>query len=598
MLRTASGSSTSWLTPPRVAAVLSAIVFVVLVGFLFEYQVIRGKEFEDESKKNYVIKVPLKAARGEIVDSQGGVLASSRQSFSICAVPKTTLKSKNEIRLLARLLEVEDEFIVGKLSKTASSYRPVVILRDVDFSTLSVVEEMSASMPDILVVAEPVRSYPGGEWFCHLLGYVGEVTQEEVAGNPAKYASGDLIGRSGVEKSYDDVLSGTEGYKMVRVSMDGDEVPIDYEDVPSKAPQPGKRVRLSVRSDLQMLADSLLAGRRGCVIALAVETGDVLTLSSSPVFDPSLFAIGISASDWRRIIEDEDKPLLNRAIQCAYPPGSTYKLVTAAAGLEKGLVTENTRYKPCAGSYRFGRRVFKCWKPEGHGTSNLIRGITVSCDVYFYQLGERTMLEDFSSYSNLWRLADPTHIDLPNEVKGLIPGVDWYDRTYGKGRWTKGVMLNLAIGQGEILTTPLSLLCFVCGLANGGKYPVPRCVKAIGDDGHETETTPAFVDMPMSERTIATLSEAMRTVVMDEEGTGRAARVDGYEVAGKTGTAQNPHGDDHAWFVCYAPYDGPEIAICVMVENSGHGGSVAAPIAGRLLRLYFEARDRKKVALR
>ncbi len=571
MPRTAWGSNPSWPTPPRVAAVLSAIIFTVLVGFLFEYQVIRGKEFEDESKKNYVIKVPLKAARGEIVDSRGGVLASSRQSFSICAVPKTTLKNKDEIALLARLLEVEEEFIVGKLSKTASSYRPAVILRDVDFATLSVVEEMSAGMPDILVVAEPVRSYPGGEWFCHLLGYVGEVTQEEVASNPAK---------------------------MVRVIMDGDEVPIDYEDVPSKAPQPGKRVRLSARSDLQMLADSLLAGRRGCVIALAVKTGEVLALSSSPVFDPALFATGISASDWRDIIEDEDKPLLNRAIQCAYPPGSTYKLVTAAVGLETGLVTENTRYRPCPGSYRFGRRVFKCWKEEGHGSSNLTRGITVSCDVYFYQLGEKMMLEDFSSYSNLWRLADPAHIDLPNEVRGLVPDVEWYDRTYGKGRWTKGIMLNLAIGQGEVLTTPLSLLCFVCGLANGGRYPVPRCVKAVGEDGQETETTLEFINMPMSETTIATLTKAMRAVVEDEEGTGRAAHVDGYEVAGKTGTAQNPHGDDHAWFVCYAPFDGPEIALCVMVENSGHGGSVAAPMAGRMLRLYFETRDGERVAQR
>lgn len=577
---------------------MSAIIFTVLVGFLFEYQVIRGKEFEDESKKNYVIKVPLKAARGEIVDSRGGVLASSRQSFSICAVPKTTLKNKDEIALLARLLEVEEEFIVGKLSKTASSYRPAVILRDVDFATLSVVEEMSAGMPDILVVAEPVRSYPGGEWFCHLLGYVGEVTQEEVASNPARHASGDLIGRSGVEKSYDDVLSGTEGYKMVRVSMDGDEVPIDYEDVPSKAPQPGKRVRLSARSDLQMLADSLLAGRRGCVIALAVKTGEVLALSSSPVFDPALFATGISASDWRDIIEDEDKPLLNRAIQCAYPPGSTYKLVTAAVGLETGLVTENTRYRPCPGFYRFGRRVFKCWKEEGHGSSNLTRGVTVSCDVYFYQLGEKMMLDDFSSYSNLWRVADPAHIDLPNEVRGLVPDVEWYDRTYGKGRWTKGIMLNLSIGQGEVLTTPLSLLCFVCGLANGGRYPVPRCVKAVGEDGQETETTLEFINMPMSETTLAVLTKAMRTVVEDEEGTGRAAHVDGYEVAGKTGTAQNPHGDDHAWFVCYAPFDGPEIALCVMVENSGHGGSVAAPMAGRMLRLYFETRDGERVAQR
>jgi len=589
-------SYASWFTPPRVAVVIIGVVFAVLVTILFKNQIIEGAQFEVESKKNYVIKVPLKAARGEIVDTDGKVLVGSRQSFSICAVPKTTLKNKDEIALLAKLLEVDEEFIVGKLSKTASSYRPAVVRRDVDFATLSVIEEMSADLSDVLVVAEPVRSYPGGESFCHLLGYVGEVTQDEVARNPTRYASGDLIGRGGVEKRYDDVLSGTEGYKLVRVSMDGDEVPIDYEDVPSVSPEPGKRVRLCARSDLQTLADSLLAGRRGCAIVLGVRTGEVLALSSNPVFDPSLFATGISSADWKNIIEDRDKPLLNRAIQCAYPPASTYKIVTAAVGLETRLVMESTRYKPCSGSYRFGRRVFKCWKEEGHGSSNLVRGITVSCDVYFYQLGERMDLEDFYSYSTLWGIPEPTHIDIPNEVRGLVPNSEWYDRTYGKGKWTKGIMLNIAIGQGEVLVTPLSMLCFICGIANDGKYPVPHCVKTIGNDGDETEMTPEFIDMPMSDTTIGILKKAMRNAVEGEEGTGKAARVDGYEVAGKTGTAQNPHGDDHAWFVCYAPCDDPEIGVCVMVENAGHGGSVAAPIAGRLLRQYFATREGELVA--
>ena len=577
----------SWFTPPRVAAVVSAAVFVVLVVFLFKYQIVEGAKYEDESKKNYVIKVPLKAARGDIVDVDGRVLAGSRQSFSICAVPKTTLRNKEEIGLLARLLDVDEEFIVGKLSKTASSYRPAVVVRDVDFATLSVIEEMSADLSDVLVVAEPVRSYPAAAWFCHLLGYVGEVTQEEVAAHPTTYASGDLIGRSGVEKSYDEALSGKEGYKMVRVSMDGGEVPIDYEDVPAVPPEPGKRVRLCARSDLQMLADSLLAGRRGCVIAMGVRTGEVLALASNPVFDPTLFATGISSADWKDIIEDSDKPLLNRAIQCAYPPGSTYKIVTAGVGLEKRLVMESTRYKPCAGAYRFGRRVFKCWKEEGHGSSNLVRGVTVSCDVYFYQLGERMDLEDFYSYSNLWGLPHLTHIDIPNEVRGLVPNTDWYDRNYGERKWTRGVMLNLAIGQGEVLATPLSILCFVCGVANDGKCPVPHCVKAIGNDGEETEMEAEVIDLPMSSTTLGILKKAMHSVVEGEEGTGKAARVEGYEVAGKTGTAQNPHGDDHAWFVCYAPAADPEIGVCVLVENAGHGGSVAAPIAGRILRRYF-----------
>lgn len=597
MPRFTGGSHISWFTPPRIASIVSAAIFMVLAVFLFRYQIIKGADFEEESRKNYVIKVPLKAARGEIVDVNRNLLAGSRQSFSICAVPKTTLKNKDEIALLARLLEVDEEYIVEKLSKTASSYRPAVVLRDIDFATLSVVEEMSAYLSDVLVVAEPVRSYPGGAEFCHLLGYVGEVTQDEVIRNPTRYASGDLIGRAGVENNYDDVLSGTEGYKMVRVSMDGGEVPIDYTDVPSVFPKQGKRVRLSARSDLQMLADSLMAGRRGCVIVLGVRTGEVLTLLSSPVYDPTLFATGISSADWKNIIEDKDKPLLNRAIQCAYPPGSIYKLVTAGVGLETRLIRESTRYKPCHGSYRFGNRVFKCWKEEGHGSSDLVRGITVSCDVYFYQLGERMDLEDYYSYSKLWGLPDRTHIDIPNETGGLVPNAEWYDKSYGKRKWTKGVMLNLAIGQGELLVTPLSLLCFVCGVANNGEYAVPHCVKAIGDDEHEAENEPEFIDMAMSETTLAILQKAMRAVVEDKEGTAKAARVPGYEVAGKTGTAQNPHGEDHAWFVCYAPYDDPEIAVCVLIENGGHGGAEAAPVAGRILRYYFAKRDGETVAM-
>jgi penicillin-binding protein 2 len=587
LVRSGRSTPASWVTPPRVAAAVSAVIFAVLVGFLFKYQVIQGAEFEEESKKNYVIKVPLKAARGEILDAGKRLLAGSRQSFSICAVPKTTLRNKDEIALLAGLLDVDQEFITGKLTKTASSYRPAVIVRDVDFTRLSAVEEMSSNLPDILVVAEPVRSYPGGSWFCHLLGYVGEVTQDEVARDPAKYASGDLIGRSGVEKSYDEVLSGTEGYKMVRVSMDGDEVPIDYEDVPSKPPQPGRHITLCALSDLQMLADSLLGGKRGCVIVLEVKTGGVLAMVSNPVFDPALFATGISSADWNAIIQDPDKPLLNRAIQCSYPPGSTYKLVTAGVGLETHLLNESTRFRPCTGSYRFGRRVFKCWKEEGHGSSNLVRGITVSCDVYFYQVGERMPLDDFSSYSRQWHIADLTHIDIPNEVRGLVPDSDYYDRVYGKGGWTRGIMLNLAIGQGEILTTPLSMLSFVCTIANDGRCAVPHCVKSIGHDGLQTEITPEFVDMPISDTTLGTLQKAMRAVVEDDEGTGRAARVPGIEVAGKTGTSQNPHGEDHAWFVGYAPWNDPVIAVCVMVENAGHGGAVAAPMAGRILRYYF-----------
>ncbi|HVP58845.1 MAG TPA: penicillin-binding protein 2 [bacterium] len=579
------------VTPIKVASFLAMGLFLALALRLFYIQIIKGAHYVDLSNRNYIVQVALKAPRGDIVDRDGTVVAGSRQSFSICGIPRLLLRSKDEIGYLAGILGIASDDIVSELRPSARSFRPTAIAHDVDFATVSQVEEDFADIPDVMVVAEPVRSYPAAAEFAHLVGYVGEVTQQELDEARGAYAPGDLVGRAGVEKIYEPYLAGQDGVKFMRFSVAGGSGPADVAELPSRSPQRGMRAVLYADAGLQGLAETLLVGCRGAVVMLDVKTGGVLVLASSPSYDPSLFAAGISGADWEALVGSEDKPLLNRAIQCAYPPGSTYKIVTAGAALEGHVIDENTCFRPCYGYYKFGNRTFACWKKDGHGTLNLLQAITVSCDVYFYQLGEVLGIDQFASSSEKWHLDELTGIDLPGEVKGLVPNRAYYDSKFGKGKWSKGLMINLAIGQGEMLMTPIEMATFVAGLANGGQYYPPACVARVEYDGGAFVPDRKQMTLPMSQSTLDVLRRSMLSVCESPEGTGHGARVEGIHVAGKTGTAQNPHGDDHAWFVCFAPYEDPQVAICVMIENGGHGGTVGAPIARQLIEHYYHLNE-------
>ncbi|MFH1219476.1 MAG: penicillin-binding protein 2 [Candidatus Eisenbacteria bacterium] len=573
--------------PIKMASLLTIGVFIVLAGGLFYLQIIRGAHYTKLSKQNYVVQVSLKAPRGDIVDRKGRVVAGSRQAFSICGIPRLLLHNRDEVGALGRILGIDAETIAARLKASAMSFRPTPVERDVDFATVSRVEENFADLPDVMVVSEPVRYYPYGVEFAHLVGYLGEVTQQEIDAGGRAYSSGDLVGRTGVEKIYESYLDGKNGLKFMKFSVTGGSSPADMTDLPARSPERGMKVVLYADAGLQKLAEVLLIGERGAVVAMNVKTGGILALASAPGYDPSLFSTGISAPDWEALVTSEDKPLVNRAIQSAYPPGSTFKIVTAGAGLESRVIGENTCFSPCFGSFKYGNRVFSCWNKSGHGTRSLVDAITVSCDVYFYQLGERLALDQFSGLCQKWHVNEPTGVDLPGEIKGLFPSRSYYDSRYGKGKWSKGLMLNLAIGQGEVLVTPIEMLTFVCGVANWGRYYPPACVARIESDWGSFVPERKPITLAMSRSTLEILQRSMLAVCESPEGTGKAARLEGIEVAGKTGTAQNPHGGDHAWFVCFAPYDDPEIAICVILENAGHGGSVGAPIARRLMQHYF-----------
>jgi penicillin-binding protein 2 len=359
---------------------------------------------------------------------------------------------------------------------------------------------------------------------------------------------------------------------------------------PPDSADAGSDIVLTIDLALQRVAEEALSDTvSGAVVALDPRNGEVLAMVSRPTYDPTLFSTVVSESTWLSLNDDPGHPLLNRAIQSSYPPGSAMKIVTAGAGLKDGIISEWKRFSPCAGAYKFGARWFRCWQPEGHGSLGLVGAMAQSCDVYFYQLGRVLELDRWSRLATECGLGKALKLDLPDETGGLIPHRSFYNQRYGKGKWTKGVMLNLSIGQGEILATPLQMASLIAAVANGGTRYRPHLLKEFRrgtwvDFGDYPEDDGR---LPFSAKHLEILKRSLRAVVADADGTGRLAAVEGVGVAGKTGTAQNPHGEDHAWFIGFAPLDNARIAVAVLVEHGGHGSVTAAPIAGKIIEAYL-----------
>jgi penicillin-binding protein 2 len=381
-------------------------------------------------------------------------------------------------------------------------------------------------------------------------------------------------------------MRGEKGFKFVKVDAAGrivDQVSTQK----STLPTPGKHLYLTIDLRLQLYADSLMEGKRGALIAIDTRNGGILTLLSKPDYDVSKLSGVISSNIWNKLLNDPHHPLYDRACQSGYPPGSTYKLVAAIAALNENII-KPSRKSNCPGYFVIGRKTIHCWKAEGHGILDLEGAIKNSCNVYFYQIGLLIGLDIWNQYSNFFHFGQKTGIELTNENPGLIPSLDYYNRVYGEGKWTKGMLANLAIGQGEVLVTPLQMAQFTSVLANRGKLYSPHLELEMVDP--LTKDTDPYSKSPVSIQGIKNevydvILEGMREVV--DGGTGGWASIYGIPSAGKTGTAQNPHGEDHAWYIGFAPFDDPEIALCVLVENGGSGGGVSAPIAGRFLKRYF-----------
>ncbi|MDI6808708.1 MAG: penicillin-binding protein 2 [Candidatus Eisenbacteria bacterium] len=585
----------------RVLELVTVVAFALLALRVLTFQVLQSPRYKQLSDENRVRIDVLQSPRGDICDRNGRVLANSLPSFNIVldAFERSYLRKEafveSTIVSVGRLLGVNEDSILSEaMSGKSASYGRIVVRRGASLNEISVVEERLSELPGVEIDVAPVRHYTLGDTTCHLLGYLGEVSADELEEAGTEIGPGSLVGRGGVEMEYDHLLRGRDGARLVEVDALGRRVGLLDKSL-ARTPRRGSTLVLTVDRDLQRVAESAFGDwERGAVVVLDLKTGGVLALVSRPAFDPNLFSSGLSLGEWRKLLLDRRKPLLNRSIQGTYPPGSVFKLVSTISGLASGTLREDATLGSCSGKFPYGGRVFKCWSENGHGSLNLHDAIVQSCDVFFYRVGLKVGLDRISKYAKEVGLGEKADIDLPGERRGLIPDKRFYDKKFGPGKWARGLLLNLAIGQGEILATPLQLAILAEAVALRGVVLKPHVLQAIRvQDGRTIYTKLEKIEVKGVDRSLfETVASAMEGVVEGPSGTGSRARVQSVVICGKTGTAQNPFGEDHAIFVAFAPAETPEIALCVIVENGGHGGTVAAPIAQKIMDHYFRAFDR------
>ena len=556
--------------------------FVMLAYGFFNIQIASRDKYYRIALENSVRELTQYPVRGTIRDRTGRILVDNRPAFMVSVIPR---QFSPETRMsLSSLLQLPVENFKEKI-KERNSFRPAIIQHDVDYQTLINLEEERYNLPGVLVEAESKRFYPAGVYSPHIFGYVGEVSPKE-AQTRKDVEPGELIGKSGLEFSYDANLRGVKGVTFVGVDAEGRDLGM----IDSKRnieSIPGMDIYLTLDYSFQQFAESLMVDKQGAIIALDPRNGKILAFVSKPDFDPRNMTGKILPEVWNELQNNPAHPLFNRVTQSTYPPGSTYKLVAAIAALQENIISpEWSAY--CPGYFRLGNKVIKCWNAKGHGRISLPQAIRGSCNVYFYQLGLKIGLDVWSKYSQKFFFGQTTGTDLPNETKGLVPTVEFFNKRYGRIGWTKGNLANLAIGQGELLVTPLQMAQFAMILANKGTAYTPHITDYIYDKVNNTRiyfpTKTNHVE-GISDQTYDFIRTAMFNVV--NGGTGGRGAVRGIQVAGKTGTAQNPHGDDHAWFISFAPLENPTIAIAVLIENGGSGGAIAAPIAGLCLEKFF-----------
>lgn len=569
------------------------LCFLFLVGRSFQLQVLHGERYQTLADGNRVRIIRIKPLRGNVLDRTGKILANNASSFTITVTYADLRNREEELALLAELLDLDFEDMKSRINKARQApFEAYPIIRNAPIEMVSIIEEHSYDLPGIKTVVEPIRDYPHGELTAHFLGYMGEVSPEEHEQlKDDDYKIGDQIGKMGLERQYEPYLRGQSGYVYVEVDVWGRELD-QLTEKPPITPTAGNDLQLTLDLAVQdSLVQALGAWEAGAGVALDPQTGAVLAFHSAPSFDPNLFTYGISHRDWKQLNSDPTRPLFNRAVQGTYPPASTFKLLIGLIGLEQGYIGPETHLPTaCNGGMQIGNRYFKCWKPAGHGSLTLDGAITQSCDVYFYQVGLRTPLQVLSDYAVQAGFGKPSGIDLPGEANGFIPDLDWANRKFPDHAMPRGNMANLSIGQGEILSTPLQLARFFGAIANGGTLHTPFFVEKIISPSGELLEVPEREKsyLSVSDAHLQLLDEAAYHVVNGAHGTGGRAAIPGIEVCGKTGTAQNPHGEDHAWFVGYAPRHDPKIVAAVVVENSGHGSSVAAPIVRKMIETYLQ----------
>jgi len=553
-----------------------AALFAILLLRLFHLQITTSSDYARESEQNRIAQKRIRAPRGIIRDRAGRVLALNRASYTIALIRSS---SERDAMAVAAL----EEAIGGTIS-----YRrrhPVIRLkRDVDFDAVCIVEEQLREDWNLDVEVEPQRDYPFGPLTAHLIGYMGQMQEGDLQTRRTKrYKAGDYVGKTGVEKIYEDYLRGDDGVRFIEVDARHRIIKDDYSfPERERRPRPGTDLALTIDLDVQRAAfEAMPDTLAGSVVALDPRTGAVLAMVSKPSFDPNAFVSFQAQEERQRVVNSEDEPLLNRAIKGLYPPGSTLKMVAAAAALELGITDTLSTFEACAGSLVVGDVTFRCANREGHGELNLPEAIEVSCNIYFNHLAQILGMEAWRDAADRLGFGHATGIALhPDEEVGLLPTRQWYAETEG---WVGGHLMNLVIGQGAMLVTPLQMARYAAALANGG-YLVTPYLQGQGAPPQQIEG--------VSPATLEIVRLAMRRVVHGENGTGRLVRIPGISVAGKSGTAQVPNREnDDAWFVAFAPFEDPQIAVAVVVEAGGAGGAVAGPVTRKVLEAYFATRQ-------
>lgn len=587
---------------------LIGMVFVVMAAFsvlivrLFYLQVIEGEEFRRLSENNCIRLQAIDPPRGLIFDRNHELLVDNRPSFDLSLIPKDTKNLKETLETLSKCIHTPPEELMAEVKrfKGQLSYKPILLKKDIGRDLLGAVEVHKYTLPGVVVDVRPLRHYIHEKSSSHLLGYIGEANTKEIESKLyPEIRSGDYIGKFGVEKVYENMLRGTRGGRQVEVNAIGQVVRV----IDTVEALPGNNIALTIDLKLQQKAEELLQDKIGAIVALDPSNGEVLALANSPSFDQNIFVGGISSKAWQDLLANPHKPMVNKVTQGEYPPASTYKIVTALAGLEEGVININSEFF-CPGFYRFGDRTFQCWRKGGHGHVNVLKALAVSCDVFFYQVGQKLGVERLAWYAKGCGLGAPTGIDLDRESGGLIPSVAWKKKRYGQP-WHSGETLSIAIGQGYNLTTPLQMAVLIAAIANDGVRYKPIVLKsAIAPDGQPLAVgEPAITGrLPISQRTLSIVKKGLYDVVNSAWGTGKVVRLDTIEICGKTGTAQlvsrkagergigdsdAKHLQPHAWFVAFAPYINPKIAVSVIVEHGSHGSSAAGPIARDLIKKYL-----------
>jgi len=574
-----------------------AVVFAVLLGRLMFLQLVEGDTYYRLSSSNSIRLKDITPLRGFIYDRDGRLLVDNRPAFNLSITPKDAGNVEGVLKRLSVYTALPLEKLQDKweASRKAPSFKPILLKQDIGRDLLAVLEARRYALPGVSVTIQPVRDYLFPGQAAHLLGYLGEIdTKELKSGRFPHLKIGEYVGKFGVERSFESILGGRRGGRQVEVNSSG-QVVRTLKTVPAS---PGRDLYLTIDSTLQQVAEAALGEEAGAVVAINPNNGEVLALASAPTFNQNDFISGLSSKKWQALLANPQKPLTNKAIQGAYPPGSVYKIVTALAGLEEKVIYPDTTFF-CPGQFKLGRRTFRCWRRGGHGTVNLKKALAESCDVYFYQVGLRLGVDKIAHYANGCGLGRSTGIELVNENSGLIPTKAWKKNRTGIS-WQRGETVSISIGQGFNLTTPLQMAVLTAAVANGGTLYRPTVVQdGLEQDSREDRK---LGHIPAGPNSLQQVKAGLWEVVNGARGTARIAQIPGVEVCGKTGTAQvftrktqsrlkeedlEKSLRSHAWFVAYAPAEKAQIAVAVLVEHGAHGSSAAAPIGRKVIATYL-----------